>query len=176
MWISQRSVAKQKIPRYVCPKRPGHPGCGGVAIVADPLDELITDAVLYRLGTKQMTKVLHGKPRRAGIDVDLTKLERDLEDLASDFGEGRITRREWLAARKPLEERIAKARRLLDADSGTTALAPFRGTDVRVVWDKLDVDRRRAVLGALIDRIIVQPAARPGRGFDAGRVEVVWKV
>jgi hypothetical protein len=88
-------------------------------------------------------------------------MERELEQLVADFGAGTINRREWFAARKPLEEHLAKARRTVDATNGTLALAPFRGTNVCIAWDKLELDRRRAVLDALIDRIIVGPATTP---------------
>jgi DNA invertase Pin-like site-specific DNA recombinase len=174
LWNSNRTDNGRRVSRYCCIKRPGAPGCGATTVVAERLDELITDAVLHRLGTRAMAKALRKPPRRR-VDVDVTRLERDLEDLAADFGAGSISRREWLAARKPLDERLARARRTLDATNGTAALAPFHGTDVRETWDKLDVDRQRAVLSALIDRVVVRPATKPGT-FTPDRVDVVWRV
>src|SRR3974390_2335474 len=84
-------------------------------------------------------------------------------------------RGEGLAARKPLEDRLAKARRAVDATNGTAALEPFRGGDVRAAWERLDVDRQRAVLDALIERVTVRPSGTPGR-FTPDRVDVVWCV
>ena len=139
------------------------------------MDELITEAVLHRLGTKALARALTRKPKQPPVDTDLARIERDLEDLAADFGAGRISRREWLAARKPLEDRLVKARRTLDTTNGTTALAPFRNTNVRAAWERLDIDRKRAVLEALIERVTVRPATTPGR-FTPDRVDVVWRV
>jgi DNA invertase Pin-like site-specific DNA recombinase len=174
MWTSHHKRVTGSVPRYVCVVGPGRPGCGALSIVAEGLEELITEAVLYRLGTKALARALTRKPKQKPGDADLGRIERDLDDLAADFGAGSISRREWLAARKPLEERLARARRIVDATNGTAALAAFRGTDVRVAWDKLDLDRKRAVLDALIDRIVINPATKPV--FDADRVDVVWTV
>jgi DNA invertase Pin-like site-specific DNA recombinase len=175
MWTSHHKRVTGSVPRYVCVVGPGRPGCGALSIVAEGLEELITEAVLYRLGTKTMARALTRKPKAKPVDADLGRIERDLESLATDYGNGIISRREWLAARKPLEERVAKARRTMDATNGTAALAPFRGSDVRETWDGLDVDRKRAVLEALIDRVVVRPATTPGR-FSPDRVDVVWRV
>jgi DNA invertase Pin-like site-specific DNA recombinase len=174
LWNSNRTDNGRRVSRYCCIKRPGAPGCGATTVVADRLDELIVEAVLHRLGTKTVARALTRKPKQARVDVDVARIERDLEDLAADFGAGNISRREWLAARKPLEERLARARKVVDAESGTAALTPFRGRDVRQAWEELDIDRRRAVLGALIDRVVVNPAIVPGK-FSRDRVDVVWR-
>jgi DNA invertase Pin-like site-specific DNA recombinase len=179
LWTSTRNRQRHADTRrarcYVCVLGPGRPGCGTISIGADQLDQLITDAILHRLGTKAMARALTKKPKTPAVDADLARIERDLEDLASDYGTGTISRREWLAARKPLEERLARARRAFDATNGTAALAAFRGTDVREAWEKLDVAGRRVVLDALIERVIVRPASTPGK-FSDERVDVVWRV
>jgi hypothetical protein len=144
--------------------------------VANKLDDLLTEAVLHRLQSPAMTRALRAKANKNnGVDVDLSRIERELEDLAADYGNGVISRREWLAARKPLEDRRDRARRDIDHTNGTAALAQFRGADVRARWDQLDVDRQRTVLGALVDRVTVLPATTPGR-FSPERVEVEWRV
>ncbi|HWS45342.1 MAG TPA: recombinase family protein [Acidimicrobiia bacterium] len=175
LWNSNRTDNGRRVSRYSCIKRPGAPGCGATTVVGERLDELITEAVLHRLGTKALARALTRKPKQPPVDTDLARIERDLEDLAADFGAGRISRREWLAARKPLEDRLVKARRTLDTTNGTTALAPFRNTNVRAAWERLDIDRKRAVLEALIERVTVRPATTPGR-FTPDRVDVVWRV
>jgi DNA invertase Pin-like site-specific DNA recombinase len=176
MWSSMQRRGAERTRRYVCVVGPGRPGCGALSIVTKSLDELVTQAALHRLGTTAMDRALQNKPRsKKTADVDVTRIERDLEDLAADFGAGNISRREWLAARKPLEERLVRARRAIDTTNGTAALAAFRGSDVHKIWDGLDVERRRVVLTALIDRVTVRPATSPGR-FTPDRVDVVWRV
>jgi DNA invertase Pin-like site-specific DNA recombinase len=176
LWNSHRTDNGHRVTRYVCVKRPGAPGCGATTVVADKLDTLLTDALLQRLQSAAMMRALRRKPsRKKPVDVDLAGIERELEELAADYGNGDITRREWLAARKPLEERLARAQRTVEAANGIALLAPFRGADVREAWNRLDIDRKRAVIDALIDRIEIRPATKPGR-FNADRVDVVWKV
>ena len=176
MWSSQQKDGTKRTARYACIKRPGAPGCGATTIVAEPLDRLITDAVLRRLSTKKMANALTKKPKRTQpADIDLARIEQELDELATDYGTGTITRREWLSARKPLEERRDRACRIVDTTAGTAALTPFRAGDLRTTWDALDIDRRRAVLDALIDRVTIGPAATPGR-FDTNRIDVEWRV
>jgi hypothetical protein len=61
-------------------------------------------------------------------------------------------------ARKPLEERLLRARSQIEAQQETAAPAVFRDVDVRVAWDKLTVERRPRVLDALVGRIKVGAA------------------
>ena len=177
MWTSHKSESGRRILRYACIKRPGTAGCGKVGVVGEPLDQLITDSVLHRLSTPgDGDRVETQSPNLRMVDLDLARIERDLEGLAVDFGDGTITRRASGSLPHTLERRLSKA---LPSDrhttNGTAALAAFRDVDVRVTWDKLDVDRRRAVLNTLIDRIAVNPAARPGQRFQPDRIDVIWK-
>jgi DNA invertase Pin-like site-specific DNA recombinase len=173
LWTSTHHSGRP-VARYACIKRPGSPGCGATTIVAEPLDELLTEAVVQRLSTKAFTQARIRKPKPRHPDDNVSRIERELEDLAADYGNGTISRREWLAARTPLEERLARARRTLDANNGTAALAPLRNGDVRAAWAKLDVARKRAVLEVLIERVTINPATR--HVFDPDRIDVVWRV
>jgi DNA invertase Pin-like site-specific DNA recombinase len=160
--------------RYMCPARPG--GCGRTAIVAEPLEATITEAVLYRLDNPVVhRKVARPKKRQPAESVDLEAIERDLDDLAADLGEGRISRREWLAARAPLERRREDARRLLDLQADDPILQPFREGNVRKLWAKADTDGRRAVLRVLIENITIGPGVPGRKAFDPDRVDLLWR-
>ncbi len=163
--------------RYMCAASP-EGGCGRLAIVAEPLEELITGAVVNRLASpildKALTRASKATNDREHRDVeDLADVERELEQLARDYGEKHITRREWFAAREPLERRRDMARRAVAATANSTVLESMRGADVHKTWDGLVLDRRRAILAALIDRIIINPASRAA--FDPARVDMVWR-
>jgi DNA invertase Pin-like site-specific DNA recombinase len=165
-------------PAYKCPDK-GKGGCNGLTIKAEPLEELIAAAVAHRLDSKQTMRALSKRGRSpAGGDNDVVAIEHDLEQLAADFGAGTISRREWLAARQPLEQRRDVALASLDEHVDLGAIEVFqRGKDVSTVWRRLDLDRQRAVLNLLIDRIVVNPAAVRGmNAFDPDRVDVVWRV
>ena len=165
--------------RYVCARGPGFHGCGRTYIVADELETLITEAVLYRLETPKL--VGHLAHRDDG-DADAHQAELDAAtaqeaELADAYGRQQITMTEWLAAREPIATRLDTARRALSRLAGTTALDEYLGhTDVlRNGWDTLPLLRRRAIIAAVLDHTIIGPGA-PGRNrFDPRRVDPIWK-
>ena len=166
--------------RYVCAKGPGKPGCGGIAILSDPVEELITEAVLYRLDTPELAAALAG----ASIpddDAERTALARDraqLEELAGAYGERLITFPEYFAARKPIETRIEAAQRRITRATGTEAIAPYVGQSgaLRAAWKELPLSRQRAIVAAVLDRAIVGRGLRGRIRFDPERIEPVWRV
>jgi DNA invertase Pin-like site-specific DNA recombinase len=160
--------------RYMC--SPAPQGCGRTAIKAEPLDGLIADTVLHAIDTPKLARQL-SKPRKGDDDavIDLEQIERDLDFLATRFGEGRMTQREYVAALAPLERRRDDALRGLNATADNVALEAFRGVDVRKAWAKLNVERRRAALSALIDRITIGPGTPGRRAFDPDRVHIDWR-
>ncbi len=172
MHSSRRSDGSR---RYMCPPAPV--GCGRSAVAAEPLENIIIETALAAIDTPRLRRAAQKRPKRSMDSNDLDQIERDLEALATDFGEGRIDRREWLAARGPLDRRRDDARRAITSTSEDPILEPFRASgDVRTLWTKADMDRRRAVLRALIDRIVIGPGVPGRKAFDADRVDIAWKV
>jgi len=43
-------------------------------------------------------------------------------------------------------------------------------------WPDLDLEWRRAILGQIIDRIIIGATTRANNRFDPERVRIVWRV
>lgn len=164
---------------YRCSKSPGRPGCGGTAIVADPFEALVVEAVLQRLDTP----ALAAAARDRGAEDDQTAavaeaddVEARLQELATMFADGEIGRSEWLTARKGLEGRLEAARRRVARIHHGTALEGLDGPgQLREAWPRLVHDRRRAVLAAVIDRIDVGPARRGLNRFDGDRLDVIWR-
>src|SRR5450759_48141 len=166
--------------RYICAKGPGKPGCGGIAILAEPLEAFIAEAVLYRLDTPELAAALAG----ASIpddDAERTALARDraqLEELAGAYGERQITLPEYLAARKLIEARIEAAQRRITRATGTEAIAPYIGEAgaLRAAWKDLPLTRQRAIVAAVLDRAIVGPGLRGRTRFDPDRIDPLWRV
>jgi hypothetical protein len=105
--------------------------------------------------------------------------EQAREQLAIDFYTQRIiSRGEFLAARDALEARIGRARRALERDTSRSLLADIPADELalRARWDAADVDWRRSLLRAVVDRVVIAPATRRGRGvFELGRIDIVWR-
>ena len=168
--------------RYVCAKGPGMPGCGGIAVLADPLEELIAEAVLYRLDTPELAAALSGATRAdAEADSAQASVAADraqLEELAGAYGERQITFPEYLAARKPIEIRIEAGQRTVSRLTQTAAIEAYIGeaSTLRSTWAELPLTRQRAIVAAVLDRAIVRPAVRGRTRFDPDRIEPVWRL
>ena len=173
MWATTKSDHATKAARYGCIKRPGAPGCGATTIVAEPFETLITEAVLHRLDSDAMAAASKPKRTRGRVDLDLTRIERQLEDLASDYGAGVITKREWERAREQLEKRRTRAK----TTSKPTARQPHSRPSNAAMSARpgtRSTSTTNAPFTALIDDITIGPAAKPGK-FDIDRIDVAWK-
>jgi site-specific DNA recombinase len=179
LWTSWRKNKRgEKVARYACVSRPGAPGCGALTVVAQPLDDLVRDTVIAALAGPRLARARQ-RARGRGRDRDaakaLARAEQKLEELAVDHARDRITRREWLAARDDLNRQIAEHRRTLDVDTGPLADLPGSQKALREAWDAGTVEWRRAVLGAVVDAVIVKPGA-PAASFDPHRISIRWRV
>ena len=168
--------------RYVCAKGPGLAGCGRIAVLADEVEALITEAVLYRLDTPELAQALAGAAREdaeaAAAQDSLAADQLQLNELATAYGEKQITFPEFLAARKPIETRIEAGKRRLSRLTRSAAIDAYLGESesLRNAWRDLPLTRQRAIIAAVLDRAIVQPARRGRTAFDPARVEPVWRV
>jgi DNA invertase Pin-like site-specific DNA recombinase len=167
--------------RYMCVHQPGRVGCGRVAIAADDLEQVVTEAVLIATDGPDLRRIIshHKRQGERSALAELARAEAKLEQLARDHAKDRITRREWLAAKGELDARISELRSdaTQDALSAQAALEPFtkRGA-LRAAWPDLGIDRQRAVLAAIIDFVTIKPATRPGRHeFEEERIDITWR-
>ncbi len=167
--------------RYVCAKGPGHSGCGRLAINAEPIEAFIEGAILLQVDSPVVAAALaaaaSADAATAAEHDGLRKDREQLDDLAELFGEGTITRSEWLAARKPIQERIDAAQRRVSRTSRSAVLNPYVGKSgvLAKVWRDLPLNRQRSIVAALLDRAVIRPAVRGRTTFDAARVEPVWR-
>lgn len=168
--------------RYVCISDPAHGGCGHLTVVAEPVEFLVAEMVLFRLDSPQLAQVLSGK---ASQDEELAVLAQEMatdtermDTLAQMFAAGEIGRREWLTARKPIEERIAARDRRMIRASGHNALEGLigAGSDLRASWSSLNLNRQTAIVRALVDHVVIEPADRSRRVFNPERVQPVWRL
>jgi site-specific DNA recombinase len=171
-----------RVRRYVCLNGPDHGGCGRLTVVAEPVEALLTDAVLTRLDSRHLAKVLAGKssPDRdvAALAVQVEKDQARLDELAGLYADGAITAREWITARDPITARIAQARRDIAAATDTTAVYELAGTGgvLREQWDGLGLERQQAIIKAVLDHAVIAPGTPGSRTLDINRVQPHWRV
>jgi site-specific DNA recombinase len=167
--------------RYLCAKGPGFSGCGGTAILAEPLESFVAEAVLHRLDSPRLqravARTLSTEHDAEVVQQELEQADTELENLATLHGQGQITVKEWMAARKPIETRREQAARRLGQLSGASALDGFVGRpgSLRAQWAQLDPARQRAVIATVLPRIVINAAVRGRNRFDPGRIEPIWR-
>jgi site-specific DNA recombinase len=167
-------------PRYVCPSRAGAGGCGKIAISAEPFEKMVTRDVISVITGPKFKKALKtaagDDTARRKAALELTAAEERKTEMAGDYADGTISRREWMTARDRLDERIDAATKILAADTGPLAGLPTTTKALTELWDTTEsVEWRRAVIDTVIDRIDVARATRVGARFDEGRVTIRWK-
>ena len=148
-------------------------GCGTV-IAADTLDEIITELVLDQLDDAALPGPAPRRARKAGPTAD--EIERDLVELADAHGRGAITLAEYLAARAPMQARLDEINNEINNGVSRAALAGMTGKGaVRAAWPGLALDRRQAVVDAVIEGITIGRTTRRGRAMDTDRIGISWR-
>jgi len=167
--------------RYVCLSGPDHGGCGRLTVTAEPLEELLADAVLHRLDSPQLADTLAGRSSAdvhgAGLAEQLAADQQQLDELAGMFGKQEISAREWRAARTPIEQRVTERKRQLAQSTRTDALLglPTGGEQLRQFWDDLPLTRQAAIVAAVLDHAVIAPGTAGARALDLARVQPVWR-
>jgi len=179
---ARHSNPDHRVRRYVCLRGPDHGGCGRLTVVAEPVEALLTDAVLTRLDSRDLAKVLAGKASpnhdvaalAAAVEADQTRLD----ELAGLYADGAISAREWIAARDPITSRIQQARRDIAEATDTSEVYELAGTGgaLRGQWPDLDVERQRSIVKSILDHAVIAPGTPGSRSLDINRVQPHWRI
>ena len=125
------SSVRGETRRYVCMAGPNQRGCGRLTIVAAPVEEWITEAVLLRLDSPEMADALAGRTaaddRSAGLNAELQSDQAQMIELSEFYAAKGISILEWKAAREPIEARIYNTNRQLAQISGSSTLTGLVG-------------------------------------------------
>ena len=167
--------------RYVCAKQPGTPNCGGVARLADPVEEVVTLALFIALDSVDLTDYMKKSDALSADDGLLDLIREDeqaLEQLSRDHYVDRVIgRAEFFAARDALQVRLESARAQLARRSGKAILPQVvgAGREVQERWEGATFEWKRAVLTAIIDHVEIMPVGRGSHVFRVDSVRIVWK-
>jgi len=146
------------------------------------LEELVTNAVLYRLDTAELADTLAGRNRTdtqaAGLTDAIAADRAQLDELAGLYAARDIGVREWMAARRPIEDRIADADKRLGRLTQSSALVGLvgNGKALRATWEELDLTRQHAIIGAVLDHVTIAPGTLGARELDPNRVDPAWRL
>ena len=176
------SAAREDVRRYVCSSGPDHGGCGGTMVVAGPVEELIAQAVLFRLDTPELADALAGRAaadeRTAALSETLTQDQEQLAELTALYASRSITAREWMEARNPIQARIERTELAIARATRSDALAGLvgNGEQLRGAWAGLNLTRQAAIVRAVLEHAVIGPGTRGARAFDPERVRPLWRL
>jgi site-specific DNA recombinase len=168
--------------RYFCAKGTDGVGCNKTAILSEPFEEFVAEAVLYRLDTPELQRKLISvtaqDDQAEALQDEVDRSQGELDELALAYGDRSITLREWLMAREPIEQRQSEASHRMSQLVGSSALEGYVGNSkhLRAQWVELAPDRQRSIIGAIVDHVKVNPAVKGRTRFDPDRLEVTWRV
>jgi len=177
--ISQPRTDRRR--SYCCSSGPDKGGCGGVRTIAEPLEDVVVEAIMQAVDSAALARLVAERGKAGDDETDTAELENAnarLMELSRMYARERISQAEWLEARRVLEQRRDAAQKRVGARTDTAALTWFAGKKgaLRAAWPTLSLDRKRAVIDALVDRVVCNPAANPHGGkFDPARIDIVWR-
>jgi DNA invertase Pin-like site-specific DNA recombinase len=180
----ERLVARPRaggLRRYACAAGPGFAGCGRTYINADQVEQFVTEAVLHRLDSRELQRATErkqkAKPETQRWWKEAEAAQQHLDELADAYGRREITMSEWMAARKPIEQRLTTARKQLAKVSRSNVLDAYigNGKGLRAEWDSLDLSQQHAIVAAVVDSVVVGPGQRGYNRFDESRLTPVWR-
>jgi site-specific DNA recombinase len=176
------SSARVDTRRYVCMSGPDHGGCGKLTVVAAPVEEWISAAVLMRLDSPAMHDVLEGRSaqdeRQVSIVNDLQSAQSRMAELAEMFAAGELSRAEWKLARASLETRVESGQRQLDQMAGTRTLDDLvgHGAALSEGWAELNLDRQVAIVRSVMESATILPGEQGAHRVNPDRIVPRWQV
>jgi len=153
------------------------PGCARITRAAAPIEELITEALFVAVESPTWDQVAErpaDDPSRE-LHEQLARDQGLLDRLEDKVAEELIRPEAAKRKRAEIERRMDAARERLGrlGDARVAARVP---RNLRDVWPNLSLDRRRAILAVVIERITVHPQKPLGPGgFDPDSIEVTWR-
>jgi DNA invertase Pin-like site-specific DNA recombinase len=159
----------KKARTYRCPKRPGSPGCGGVSIRADQTEAWVRDLVLAALARPEFRPALQRQDDQSDASDALARLthaQGKLEELGVSYAQDRLPLTAFVAASDELRLQIDAIQRELEAAGQRSVFTDL--LDPAAVWEERDVTWRAALVDALFEPFVVQPA---GRGSGINRAD-----
>lgn len=179
--------ARKQRRRYYCVKTNEqgiNTGCGQASRRAEPLELLVTQAVLDVLDSEQMGRVLAA----ASESDEMKHLVRQYEDQKAKksdalrlWQEGKFSEEDMLLTKELAEQAMEDAKRRMEKiKSGMIFASLAPGESIRDAWDNHDLYWRRSLIAMLIEKVVIHKS-RPGTmtwngwRFDPSKVEIVWR-
>jgi site-specific DNA recombinase len=172
--------------RYSCHRSDnydGMVGCRKVSRLAEPIEMLVSEAVLYRLESENLAALL--APKTPDVRPLLERyqlLQQRSQDLVQDYASGLLNRQQLAQAKNTVEAEIDKVQAELSAVQPRQVFSMLEaGEAIRDAWEREGIDWRRNLISLIVEKVIVHPGY-PGRSrwrgfvFDPNKIEIRWQV
>ncbi|GIE29008.1 hypothetical protein Ait01nite_020530 [Actinoplanes italicus] len=166
---------------YVCRKASPSYGCGRLRIAAGPLEEEVTTRVLARLASPKVrerlaTAVGVAAGGKESVEEAITAIKGRVSEAREEY----VTRGISMATLKAIENRanteIQQLNEQLEQQRRLKELPATTADGLAEWWVDAPLERRRDLIGLVLDKVIVKPASvRGSSGLDKDRLEFVWK-
>jgi DNA invertase Pin-like site-specific DNA recombinase len=162
----------KRAPRYCCVAAEG--GCNRTFVLAEPVEKL-AEAVIFEVVDSPdfARRLARNDGRRPELHDKREAIEDRLSQLAEEWADGAISRAEWQAARRRLQEQleVVNAQERRAAQNGV--LDRWGEHSLRDAWPGLTLDQRRAIAAAVIAHVTVAPYDKHApRRFDPRRITI----
>jgi site-specific DNA recombinase len=150
-------------------------GCGGVRRKMADVDRLISEALFVAVESPAWDQ-LATRPAADPTRELYEQLARDqgLLDRLEDKVAQELIRPETAKRNRVEVERRMESARVKLAQLGDSRVAAQVPHNLRDVWPDLSLDRRRAILAAVIERIEIHPQGS-GQRFDPDAIKATWR-
>jgi len=166
-------------------------GCGKVRRLAEPVEELIRQAVITALDSPATVKALQerrGNTEFATLLAEYNQGGEQLRQIAGYLRRGIFDEVTYLEEKAQIEDERDRIRKSLELHSSGRVFAKIpAGKSITEAWDEAeaeeDLDWRRVLVSLVIQKIIIHrghPGRRPWAtekgtwNFDPSKVEIVW--
>jgi site-specific DNA recombinase len=152
---------------YGCSARSNGRACDGVSISADAVERYVVETFLSKVGDRE---VIEEVIEAGGNDADLADVQRAIDETAKEMTADDADLAELGRRLALLKERRAALKAA--PKEPLVKLVPT-GRTYRDAWEAVDLDGRRAILGAALAVLSAKKGHRGSRTFDPSRVVMI---
>ncbi len=153
-------------------------GRGHVARAAEPVDAYVGGVVVERLSRPDVRELLVVRDEtqdKEQLRTEAVALRLRLGEAADSFADGAITAVQLEKITARVRQRLDEVESaMIDASRGRIFADLVGAADVSKVWNRLGLDRKRAVIAELMT-VVILPTGRSGNVFDPDSVRVDWR-
>jgi len=172
--LSVRKIRGKRV--YYCSPVAPKGGCNKISRAADPLEELITEAI-FRAAESDLFKRLAAQEEDDPTAQLYEQLARDqglLDRLEDKVAQELISVPTYKRNRAEIERRMENTRDWINRKRGRQVIA-LVPRNLREVWPDLSMDRRRSIVKAVLVKVTVLPQQGGSRTFHPDKIVASWR-